>query len=93
MMGLNGISAVIAALGGALFVVIVVATVLFGRRVNAGQPLAFPLHAEARTVAEYGSEATLRLPGTITLIGIFSAAFALYYFVNWKYLSELWLFR
>jgi cytochrome c oxidase subunit 1 len=27
------------------------------------------------------------------LITIFFVSFMLYYFINWKYLSELWLFR
>jgi cytochrome c oxidase subunit 1 len=93
MMGLNGISAVLASLGGALFVVIVVATVVFGRKVEAGQPLTFPLHARARSVAQYGSHMTVKLPGTIILVAIFFLSFVLYYFVNWKYLSDLWLFR
>ncbi|HUS54421.1 MAG TPA: hypothetical protein VMY41_10510, partial [Thermohalobaculum sp.] len=58
------------------------------------QPLAFPLHAGgAEAVSKYGSEGTVKLPGTIILVGIFFAAFVLYYFVNWKYLSDLWLFR
>ena len=31
--------------------------------------------------------------GAIILVAIFFASFVLYYFVNWMYLSELWLFR
>jgi cytochrome c oxidase subunit 1 len=93
MMGLNGVSAIIAAIGGGLFVVIVVATALFGRKVDGKQPLTFPLHSAARTVAQYGSHATVKLPGTIVLVAIFFLSFVLYYFVNWKYLSDLWLFR
>jgi hypothetical protein len=29
-------------------------------------------------------------PGTLVLVFVFLAAFALYYFVNWKLLSVLW---
>ena len=29
-------------------------------------------------------------PGTVVLVAIFLAAFALYYFTNWKLLSFLW---
>ncbi len=29
----------------------------------------------------------------MVLVGIFFTCFVLYYFVNWKYLSELWLFN
>ncbi len=93
MMALNGISAILAALGGAIFVLVVVGTALFGRKIGPGHRLTFPLHAGARTVAKYGSEGTVKLPGTIVLVSIFFLAFVLYYFVNWKYLSDLWLFR
>lgn len=95
MMGLNGIFAILAALGGVMFILIVVASILAGPRLDApGAKLTFPLHDRSReAVAEYGSEGTLKLPGTIILVGIFFACFVLYYFVNWKYLSELWLFR
>ena len=94
MMGLNGIFAIIAALGGALFVLIVVGTVLFGEKIKGGHKLTFPLFSGGGAVAShYGSERAPRLPGTIILVTIFFVCFVLYYFINWKYLSELWLFR
>jgi len=94
MMGLNGVSAILAALGGVLFVLIVVGTALFGKPTVGGHKLTFPLHAGGpAAAAHYGSEKHPKLPGTIVLVTIFFVAFVLYYFVNWKYLSELWLFR
>jgi cytochrome c oxidase subunit 1 len=94
MMGLNGIFAIIAALGGVLFVLVVVGTVLFGEKIKGGHKLTFPLFSGGGSAAShYGSEGTIKLPGTIVLITIFFVCFALYYFINWKYLSELWLFR
>jgi cytochrome c oxidase subunit 1 len=94
MMGLNGVFAIIAALGGIIFVLVVVGTVLFGEKITSGHKLTFPLHAGGGgAVSRYGSHATVQLPGTIILVAIFFASFALYYFINWKYLSELWLFR
>ncbi|MBN8956687.1 MAG: cbb3-type cytochrome c oxidase subunit I [Rhizobiales bacterium] len=93
MMALNGISAILAALGGAIFVLVVVGTALFGKKIGPGHRLTFPLHVGARSVAKYGSDGTVKLPGTIVLVSIFFLAFVLYYFVNWKYLSDLWLFR
>mgnify|MGYP001191752471 CR=1 FL=1 len=94
MMGLNGICAIIAALGGILYILITVGTVLWGKRLDRGEaPMTFPLHKRAAVVAEYGSHATVKLPATIVLVSIFFMSFVLYYFVNWKYLSELWLFR
>ena len=41
-----------------------------------------------------GADATARpgfaAPGTFTLAMVFLVAFVLYYFINWKYLSQLW---
>ena len=94
MMGLNGIFAVIAAIGGVIFVLVVVGTVLFGEKITGGHKLTFPLHSGGgATASHYGSEGTIKLPGTIVLVAIFFVCFVLYYFINWKYLSELWLFR
>ncbi|MCU9846911.1 cbb3-type cytochrome c oxidase subunit I [Defluviimonas sp. WL0024] len=95
MMGLNGIFAILAAIGGVVFILVVVASILIGPKLEGpGAKMRFPLHDQSReAVAEYGSHGTLKLPGTIILVGIFFACFVLYYFVNWKYLSELWLFR
>lgn len=94
MMGLNGVSAILATVGGGLYVVIAVATILWGKKLDrCDEPLAFPLHKRAETVAQYGGHATVKLPGTVVLVSIFFVSFVLYYFVNWKYLSELWLFR
>jgi len=95
MMGLNGVFALMATAGGALYVIVVVASLLFGKRLDGAEKseLVFPLHSQAKVVSEYGSHGTLRLPGTIVLVGTFFLSFVLYYFVNWKYLSELWLFR
>ncbi len=92
MLALNGVSAVIASIGGVLYVLIVVGSVLFGKRIGAAAPAPKP---EARpaappVVASYGSEATLKLPGTIVLVSVFFVAFVLYYFVNWKFVAELW---
>lgn len=94
MMGLNGIFAIIAAIGGIIFVLVVVGTALFGEKITSGHKLTFPLFAGGGAVAShYGSEKAPKLPGTIILVSIFFVCFVLYYFINWKYLSELWLFR
>ena len=47
----------------------------------------------AAAVSSYGGEATLKLPGTIVLVTLFFVSFVLYYYINWKYLSELWLLQ
>jgi cytochrome c oxidase subunit 1 len=94
MMGLNGIFAIIAAIGGIIYVLVVVGTALFGKKITSGHKLTFPLFTGGGAVAShYGSEKAPKLPGTIILVAIFFVCFVLYYFINWKYLSELWLFR
>jgi cytochrome c oxidase subunit 1 len=91
MLALNGISAIAAALGGVMYIVNVVASVLFGKRIDGRIDIGAP--AGPSVVASYGSAATLRIPGTLVLVGVFFTAFVLYYFVNWKYLSEVWPMR
>ena len=92
MMGLNGVFGVLSALGGLMYIVVVVSSVFFGERRTEEKAKAEPLLPQggAEAVASYGSEGTLKLPGTITLVTIFFVAFVLYYFVNWKFLSEVW---
>jgi cytochrome c oxidase subunit 1 len=93
MLALNGLSAIMAALGGAMYIVVVVASVFFGRRIGDNEKVALgPATGTqaAAAVANYGSAGTLRIPGTVVLVGVFFVSFVLYYFVNWKYLAELW---
>ncbi|HNC70382.1 MAG TPA: hypothetical protein PKZ77_07850, partial [Pseudomonadales bacterium] len=33
---------------------------------------------------------TITIPGTMVLVAVFFVAFALYYFINWKFLAETW---
>ncbi|MDJ0929013.1 MAG: cbb3-type cytochrome c oxidase subunit I [Gammaproteobacteria bacterium] len=91
MMGLNGISAILAMLGGLMFVIVVVGSVFFGRKLGADEKVSLgEVAGSGRAVASYGSSDTIKIPGTAVLVAIFFIAFVLYYFVNWKYLSEIW---
>jgi len=92
MMGLNGVFALLAALGGAMFILVVVGSILFGKRhEGAAQPAPAPAAPRpAAAVGSYGNAGTIYVPGTYILVGLFFTAFVLYYFVNWKYLSEVW---
>ena len=91
MMGLNGMAAILAAIGGASFVLIVVLSILVGRKRDAEYAKAHPVvMLGGGAVAHHGSETDHRLPGTVVLVTFFFAAFVLYYFVNWKYLSNVW---
>jgi cytochrome c oxidase subunit I len=91
MLALNGLSALAAALGGAMYIVNVVASVFFGKSVAGVVSLARPAQAPpAAAVGQYGSVEHVRIPGTVVLVSVFFVSFVLYYFVNWKYLSEIW---
>ncbi len=92
MLGLNGLSGVLAAIGGFSFIVVVVGSILFGKRRDVPEGAAAPAPVPT-TIASYGSEGTLKLPGTITLITVFFVSFVLYYYVNWKYLAAVWPLR
>lgn len=91
MLALNGMSAIAAALGGVMYIVNMVASVFFGRKI--GGPVDVGAPVGPSVVASYGSAGTLKIPGTIALVAVFFVAFVLYYFVNWKYLSEIWPMR
>jgi len=91
MLGLNGIFAIIAALGGLSYIVVVVSSVFFGRRIGDNEKI-MEIPATA-TVAQYGSARSVSIPGTVVLVAVFFTAFVLYYFVNWKYLAEVWPLR
>jgi cytochrome c oxidase subunit 1 len=96
MLALNGLSAIMAATGGAMYVVVVVCSVFFGRRIGDHEVVQLgPVSgaASAAAVARYGNEGTLKIPGTVVLVGVFFVSFVLYYFVNWKYLAEVWPLR
>ena len=90
MLGLNGLSGIVAGVGGVMYIVVVVGSILFGKKRDAAAIKANPIVSPDHVVSTYGSEGTLKLPGTIVLVTIFFTAFVLYYFINWKFLSEVW---
>jgi cytochrome c oxidase subunit 1 len=83
-MGLGGL---LAALGGALYVLITVVSVFFGTRIPdvAG---AVPLAAVPQDTGKHTP-----ISGTLVLVFVFLAAFVIYYFLNWKWLSDIWLVK
>ncbi len=92
IMALNGISGIIASIGGAAFVIVIVASVFFGKKRTDESARANPVvfQGGGSVVSSTGSVKELHIPGTIILVSIFFSAFVLYYFINWKYLSEVW---
>ncbi|HNV07715.1 MAG: cbb3-type cytochrome c oxidase subunit I [Dokdonella sp.] len=93
MMGLVGIAGIAAIAGGAIFIYLTVGSLLWGKRVAqtriSSEPTPIPVGAPSAAAQSYGSLG-FAAPGTFVLAMIFLAAFVLYYFINWKYLSTLW---
>ena len=94
MMGLVGISAVGAVIGGAAYILITVGSILFGRRMPAGETTTQPEPVRA-PVAEAleghgGGVGVLEARGTFALAMLLLVSFVVYYFINWKYLASVW---
>ncbi len=93
LMGLVGIAGIAAILGGAIYIYITVGSILWGKKLSAGNVSAnftpIPPTAPTAVAQSYGS-AGFAAPGTFVLAMVFLVAFVLYYFINWKYLSQVW---
>jgi cytochrome c oxidase subunit 1 len=93
MLGVMGIGAVIAFIGLLMYILLVVAAVFFGRSI-AGQPMeAWHQEKQVSAPGEALAEDDHRTPGTVVLVLVFLATFAVYYFANWKWLSDVWEVR
>ncbi len=92
MMGLNGIFAILATIGGIAYVVVVVGSVFFGKKRTEASIKANPtvIAGGTEAVAGYGNAEHPKLTGTIVLVALLFVTFVLYYYVNWKFLSEVW---
>jgi cytochrome c oxidase subunit 1 len=100
MLALMGISAIFALLGGAIYLASTVGSVFFGKPISAPDFKHVPAREGvapapqpvAATIAAHhpGGTGAFAAPGTFALAMVFLAAFVLYYFVNWKYLSTVW---
>jgi cytochrome c oxidase subunit 1 len=93
MMGLVGIAGIAAIAGGGIYILVTVGSLLFGKKLEAGASsgATTPLQraAPSAAVQTYGS-AGFAAPGTFVLAMLFLLSFVLYYFINWKYLGQLW---
>jgi cytochrome c oxidase subunit I len=93
MMGLVGIGGIAAIAGGGLYILITVGSLLFGKKLSDGQvsasPTPVPRAAPTAAAQNYGS-AGFAAPGTFVMAMLFLLSFVLYYFINWKYLGQLW---
>jgi cytochrome c oxidase subunit 1 len=92
MLGLMGVSGLVAIVGGGAYILITVGSLLWGK------PVEGPGYSTDRSVLKMPVEASLTghghagfvAPGTFVLALVFLGSFILYYFVNWKYLSTVW---
>ncbi|OFZ68985.1 MAG: cytochrome C oxidase subunit I [Betaproteobacteria bacterium RBG_16_58_11] len=95
LMSLVGISAVVAVIGGGAYILVTVSSIFLGKKLDAGvisnkpTPVVTPVSA---AISGHGSLgiAGFAAPGTFVLAMVFLVAFVLYYFINWKYLSQVW---
>ena len=94
MLTLMGLGAVLAVIGGGMYIFVTVWSILFGKRLDAGarqaRPTPLRLPVAAAIEGHGGGVGVLEARGTFVLALVFLAAFVLYYFVNWKYLGSVW---
>jgi cytochrome c oxidase subunit 1 len=98
LMGIVGVSGMAAIVGGAVFVLITVLSVFFGKRVGSessyGTATTRLLRAEPDILPQGGHAAAgkwgFAAPGTFVFAIFFLAIFVIYYAVNWKYLASVW---
>ena len=105
MMGIAGIGALLAVVGGAAFCLIAVGSLVFGKTLDPGATLlssfGFPMAASSYTVnrpdklelaaiEDTGDSKAESAKGTFVLALVFLATFVIYFFINAKYLSSLW---
>ena len=98
LMGIMGVAGMVAIIGGAMYILVTVVSVFFGKPVEStsafGTATTKLQRAEPIVVPEGGHEAAgkwgLAAPGTFVLAMFFLVTFVLYYAVNWKYLASVW---
>ncbi|MFT4921447.1 MAG: cytochrome c oxidase subunit 1 [Haloarculaceae archaeon] len=97
LFALLGVFAVLAILGGVIFVLVAVASLLFGDRVEEGDNADLTPESGLATDGGHGSEEGDEKPvhayemrGTFIVCLVFLAVFVVSYVLNWFLLSELW---
>jgi cytochrome c oxidase subunit 1 len=102
VIGVMSLGGLLAALGGACYILITVWSVFFGKPLEAGTTAGVPQgiinpprHAPGAAAKAEGAHRSAwgMAPGTMVLVFVFLAAFVTYYFVNWKLLAALWTIK
>ncbi len=105
MVAIGAIGGVLAVVGGAMYLLVTVGSLLFGGKIepSAGFLQSFGKGLDAScyrsgdggralaapAVGEHGS-AGFEAPGTFALALLLLVTFIVYYFINWKYLASVW---
>ena len=106
LMAVGAIGGVLGVVGGAMYLVVTVGSLLFGKKLdeNAGflQSFGVPMPASsynieqparlqmAAQVVEEHGDGGFEAPGTFVLAMALLVCFVVYYFINWDYLSSVW---
>ncbi|MBF0628517.1 MAG: cbb3-type cytochrome c oxidase subunit I [Magnetococcales bacterium] len=104
MLGIAGLGGILAAVGGAMFCLIAVGSLVFGKRLDPGASLfssfGFPMAASCYNIERPGKlglapieqtgDGGVKATGTFVLALVFLASFVVYFFINAKYLSSIW---
>ncbi len=106
LMAVAGVGGVLAAIGGAAYILITVGSLIFGKKLEAsaglfqsfGVPMAASVYnvdqpeqlARAKPVVEEHGSGGFEAPGTFALAMLLLVCFVVYYFINWDYLSSVW---
>jgi cytochrome c oxidase subunit 1 len=100
IMAIGGLTAIV---GGAMYIIVTVWSVFFGKPLGddlseAALAGSVPPGVYKRPFLELPQEETEleehgalgMMPGTMILVAVFMLAFVVYYFANWKLLSAMW---
>jgi cytochrome c oxidase subunit 1 len=104
VIGVMALGGLLGIVGGAIYILVTVTSVFFGRKLAEGESglgavgrgLPLGIVRPPRPLGPGDDESALPktalgpVPGTMVLVGIFLLAFVVYYFVNWKLLSDVW---
>ena len=104
VMAVTALGGLLAILGGAIYILITVHSVFLGKKLApdesglgaVGKGLPLGIVKPPRALGPGDDDSALPhtrlgpVPGTMVLVGIFLVAFIVYYFVNWKLLSDVW---
>ncbi len=95
LMGLAGISGVLAIVGGGAYILITVGSILFGKKLPGREFTAKPTPVPTPLTAAIEGHGGIGVggfaaPGTLVFALLFLLTFVVYYFINWKYLSSVW---